>query len=369
MYAHLFMGEGEAVTKIRAMVAILALVVGVQAAEIVVSWETNGMLVAEGLEPGSTGVVEWASSLKDGFTNHPAPFEGVVADSNGMVRVAIPRFFRVLGTPPTPPPQGMVLVPAGTNSGTNPLGVGESYNSVYSESYSLTVDAFFMDEMEVSRAQWDTVYDWAVTNGYDFVAGSGKGPDQPVRSVNWYNCVKWCNARSEMNGKIPCYTVGGSTYKSGEISPDCDLDAGGYRLPTSDEWEYAARGGLNNMRFPWGNTVSHANANYRANGSAHSYDTSPYTTYTFHPDYYDGSLPCTSPCGEFAANSYGLYDMSGNVLEWCNDWHPDYVGTYRLIRGGSGGDAAHSLRCGVMSRRDPYEASSYYGLRAVLPVN
>lgn len=353
--------------KIGVVVAMAALSVGVRAAEIVVSWESNGVLVAEGMAPGSTGVVEWASNLADGFTNQPAPFEGLVADSNGVIRIAIPRFFRVQGTPPASPPAGMVLVPAGSNSGTNPLGVGESYNAIYSETYALTVDAFFMDATEVSKAQWDAVYNWAVTNGYDFGAGTGKGPDYPVRSVNWYECVKWCNALSEMNGKIPCYSVEGSTYKSGEVEPDCDPDAGGYRLPTSDEWEYAARGGVNSLRFPWGYTVNHSNANYRANGAAHSYDTSPYTSYTFHSDYYDGSLPCLSPCGDFPANSYGLYDMSGNVHEWCNDWHPDYVGTYRLIRGGSGGDAAHSLRCGVMSRRDPYEASYYFGLRTVLP--
>jgi formylglycine-generating enzyme required for sulfatase activity len=249
-------------------------------------------------------------------------------------------------------PQGMVLIPAGTNSGTDP-----DFGA-----YSLTVDSFYMDATEVTKGQWDTVYSWAVANGYSFDnAGSGKASNYPVHWVNWYDCVKWCNARSQMDGKTPCYTVSGSTYKTGQSSPDCDLDAGGYRLPTSDEWEYAARGGLSGKRFPWGDTINHSKANYGANGSMYSYDTSPYTARTYHPSYDDGGYPYTSPAGSFSSNGYGLYDMAGNVWEWCDT----SSGSLRLFRGGCWYDLAAYVRCGYESASLPAVADHDGGFRSV----
>ncbi|MEA2068324.1 MAG: hypothetical protein U9P12_03900 [Verrucomicrobiota bacterium] len=100
--------------------AVLAAAVGVQAEDIMVSWESNGVLVATGMEPGTTGTVEWASSLGDGFTNNPSPFEGLVVDSNGMLQVAIPMFFRVTGIAQGTIPEGMVAIPAGINTGADP---------------------------------------------------------------------------------------------------------------------------------------------------------------------------------------------------------------------------------------------------------
>ena len=333
------------------LIGMLALccAAGAMAAEIVVSWTSNGVLVAEGMVPGSACTVEWTSCLTNTFTNNPAPFEGLTADSNGMVRVTIPMFFRVVGTPAT---FKMVEIPAGTNSGTDP-----DYGA-----YSLTVDAFYMDATEVTKAQWDAVYTWAVANGYSFSnAGSGKGTDHPVHTVNWYDCVKWCNARSEKDGKTPCYTVSDSTYKTGESAPDCNFEANGYRLPTRDEWEYAARGGLSGKRFPWGDTINHDNANYYANGSAYSYDTSPYTSYTYHPSYDSGGYPYTSPVGSFSSNGYGLYDMSGNVWEWC--W--DTSGSDRSIRGGGWSFNASYARCGLEVWDSPDFVPYGRGFRAV----
>ena len=339
---------------------------GAQAAEIVVTWESNGVLVAEGLEPGTTGTVEAVSCLGDAFTNAAAFFsDGYIVDSNGTIRLEIPMYFRVSGTLALPL-EGMVEIPAGINSGTNPLGAGESYQVYYPETYSLTNEtAFYMDATEVTKAKWDVVYNWATNHSYSFSSpGYGQGMDHPVFMVNWYDSAKWCNARSEMSGKTPCYTVDGSIYKTGESTPDCDLDAVGHRLPTSGEWEYAARGGLSGKRFPWGDTITHSEANYYSS-STYDYDTSP--TRQYHPDYGNEHSPFTSPAGSFAANGYGLYDMTGNMFEWSADWHPSFEGTSRGIRSGSAHADARNARCGYEYWSYPGESSVFVGFRSVLP--
>ncbi len=236
-------------------------------------------------------------------------------------------------------PGGMVRIPGGTNAGTDP-----DYGD-----YSLTVDSFYMDRTEVTKAQWDVVYNWAIVNGYSFAnAGSGKAADHPVHTVTWYDCVKWCNARSEKEGKTPCYDL--SNWS-------CDVSANGYRLPTNDEWEYAARGGSSGKRFPWGDTITHSQANYYS--YSYSYDVSP--TRGYHPDYDDGETPYTSPSGTFSPNGYGLCDMAGNVWEWCNTTS----GSARTIRGGCWGNDASFARCGYRSSSTPSSTSNHFGLRVV----
>ena len=102
---------------------------------------------------------------------------------------------------------------------------------------TVNVSEFYMGKYEVTKSEWDAVRTWGLENGYtDLSAGGGKGADHPVHSINWYNMVKWCNARSEMEGRTPCYTVSGSTYRTGSTnSVECDWTANGYRLPTEAE--------------------------------------------------------------------------------------------------------------------------------------
>lgn len=349
------------------------LVTGVQAEEgIILSTVSNGVLRADGMEAGTAGIVEAVSSPGETFTNAASFFDAeYVADSNGVITIAVPMFFRVKEAPAYSVPEGMVEIPAGINSGTNPLGDGESDHPLdYPETYVLTNEfAFYMDATEVTKAQWDTAYNWATNNSYSFSnTGSGKGTNHPVHTVNWYDCVKWCNARSEMEGRTPCYTWSGTgiTFKTGESPPDCDPDAGGYRLPTSGEWEYAARGGQPSRRFPWGDTITHNEANYESS-SSHSYDIS--TTHGYHPDYDEGGYPYTSPVGSFPANVYGLYDMAGNVIEWSNDWRTGSAPDYYVVRGGSWYSTAPDVRIGRISSRNRSQGSSLLGFRSVLPAN
>jgi len=265
--------------------------------------------------------------------------------------------------------------------------MGDGFNEGTSHErpvHSVNVSGFYMGKHEVSWSQWQEVRDWAVSNGYSDLSGvgSGKGADHPVQTVSWYEVVKWCNAASERAGLPPVYRVsnGGAVYRTGELAPYIDYTQQGYRLPTEAEWEKAARGGSSGKRFPWGDLISHDNANYYASTS-YSYDSSSGGS---HPSYNDGSFPYTSPVGSFAANGYGLYDMSGNVFEWCNDWYGSSyyssspgsdpagptTGAVRVLRGG--GWYYYANICRVAGRFNDYPADrddgddGDYGFRLVL---
>ena len=159
-------------------------------------------------------------------------------------------------------------------------------------------------------------------------------------------------------------------YKTGAVLEPCvKASANGYRLPTLTQWEYAARGGASGHRFPWSDTdtIQHARANYYSYWSGghpyYAYDTSP--TEARHPA--SEPVPFTTPVGSFAANGYGLYDMAGNLWEWCYDWSPGYEGTTRVFRGG--GWNAFANNCRVASRRggSPDYQYTTLGFRSVRP--
>jgi formylglycine-generating enzyme required for sulfatase activity len=196
--------------------------------------------------------------------------------------------------------------------------------------------------------------------------------NDPMVQVSWYGAVAYCNWRSRQEGREICYDT---------FTWQCDFTKHGYRLPTEAEWEYAARGPhyCPSCRFPWGETLSHSQANYYSSGF-YSYDVSQ--TRGCHPVYDDGIWPYTAPVGSFQPNGYGLYDMTGNVFEWCYDWHTSTYyeecgtlvanptgperGTGRVLRGGSCSSDADSCRVAYRRSFGPGYRRHGYGFRVVV---
>jgi formylglycine-generating enzyme len=278
------------------------------------------------------------------------------------------RFYRVQAQFPSPPPSA-VVIPAGAFVMGDPLGITHADELPRHTNH---VSAFSMDANLVTKALWDEVSQWALTNGYDFEhEGEAKDTNHPVVLVSWYDVVKWCNARSEKQGLVPAYYTDASqtsVYRNDRVvldSASVKWNAG-YRLPTEAEWEKAARGGAAGHAYPWRDTnqFSHARANVVQN-----------------PIFDSGLYPHTSPVGSFPSNGYGLYDMAGNVWEWCWDWYdenwygsaaasvndtrgPD-SGSYRILRGGSWSDDESFARCSSRGKDGAETPWNFYGFRCV----
>jgi len=220
-------------------------------------------------------------------------------------------------------------------------------------------------------------YSQIVYSGGVFAVGTKGGrdmSDDPMVMVSWYGSAAYCNWRSSEEGYEGCYNL--STWM-------CDFSKNGYHLATEAEWEYAARRGNHSpyCRFPWGDTISHSQANYYAVPGSYSYDVSP--TRGDHPDWNDGIEPYTSVVGSFQTNGYGLYDMTANVREWCNDWYDENYydaspydnpqgpgsGSYRVLRGGSWGDATNNCRVANRNHYCPDTRYNNIGFRVVMNLN
>ena len=352
--------------------------------------ESDGQQVFDRIQHAVGSPLECSSKAGGSWTNAQDARNNIAGEGSSLITNAVPLRYRVEALVTNPP--GMVFIPAGSfmmGHATNVFPESEGFPLSATgggelPQHNVNVRAFYMDRYEVTKALWDQVRDFNDGNGYVFEnPGLGKAANHPVNTLSWFDMVKWCNARSEQEGLTPVYyTDAGFTtvYKNGVLSPFPNWEANGYRLPTEAEWEKAARGGAANTRFPWTdytNKISWAKANYFAQSHVISYDLDGGDG-AYHPSFAEGGLPYTSPVGSFPPNDYGLFDMAGNVWEWCWDWYDgDYYSNSpesdptgptgpapnRVIRGGSFNEDARYVR--VANRYIPEVGAFNIGFRCV----
>ncbi|HEC03522.1 MAG TPA: formylglycine-generating enzyme family protein [Phycisphaerales bacterium] len=233
----------------------------------------------------------------------------------------------------------MVAIPGGWfEMGSNKGGEDES------PVHRVWISPFLMDRYEVVQEQFKK---FQMPDPSHF-----KNPEKPLDQINWTDATMYCNERSLAEGLGPCYD---------EETWDCKCAASGYRLPTEAEWEYACRAGTNS-NDSFGSTVQKLKDNAW---------------------FVDNSSKTTQPVGQKQPNPWGLYDMHGNVSEWCNDYYAeDYykqspdrnprgpaTGKERILRGGAWNSSADSCRSAYRasdpSINDTCLASDAIGFRCV----
>ena len=333
--------------------------------------------------------VEWASSLQGPWnfafdSLGGGEFRSIQGGTNTRFSAAVPMFFRVCMITSTPP-VGMVMVPGGGFQMGNHFGAEADPDQL--PVHDVELSPFWITPTEITRSEWNRVLEWGLAHGYEFATTnrfSEPDADQPVVMRSWYDAAKWCNARSEMEDRYPAYWFPDGMFamplRSGESATvDFWRHVDGYRMPTEAEWEYAARGGLSGRRFPYGDTIGHAQENYESTG-AYAYDIS--TTSGYHPAF-SSFAGHYAPVGRLSPNGYGLYDMAGNASEMCSDRYANnYYGwgvvtnptgpagtayPYRIARGGCSVHDASVARVAVRIYLDPADPS-LYTFRIVTPL-
>ena len=250
----------------------------------------------------------------------------------------------------------------GRDSGEGPMHRVEITKPFYMAEVEVTVGLFrrFVDETSyVTDAEQEgsaRILDgkkWTDKKGASWRApGFTQGEDNPVTCVSWNDAVRFCNWLSEKEGRKPSYKIKGE-------SVTWDRNADGYRLPTEAEWEYACRAGTTTRFFAGDSEGALGGVGW----------------------YFDNSGFKTHPVGKKAPNAWDLYDMHGNVWEWCWDWHGDYPstavtdpagpvrGSYRVFRGGSWNYYARFCRSADRNYARPADRRSFVGLRLLRPKN
>jgi formylglycine-generating enzyme required for sulfatase activity len=255
-------------------------------------------------------------------------------------------------------PESFVYVPSGTFTMGKTTGSGDSDELPI---HQVTLNSFYMGKYEVTQVE----YSQYMQPSSSWTSNYGLGDSYPAYNVSWYAILMYCNLRSIAEGLTPVYTISGSTNPAdwGAVPTSnntawdnviCNWNANGYRLPTEAEWEYAARGATNTPDYLYSgsddiNAVAWYGGNNTPNGA--------------------------KPVGGKTANGLGLYDMSGNLWEWCWDWYSSSYysvspvnnppgpasGSYRVLRSGCWNVSAGL--CHVANRHyvNPYYSSSGNG--------
>ncbi len=262
----------------------------------------------------------------------------------------------------------------------------------FSSSFTHTISSFSIGKYEVTYALWYTVRSWAEENGYKFDNQGMEGHDgstgalptsahtEPVTTINWRDTIIWCNAYSEKSGFTPVYKYDGNVLKNshyentvnvgGEDKHKCDLatadpSANGYRLPTEGQWQYAASYKSDGSFTPydWPSGASSDNDNDSKEVAWYSDEFGGDSNYTTHV------------VGGKKANDLGIYDMSGNVSEFCLDLYTEFptepqtdyanttTGKYRILRGGSWYNNKMSIWVGINNYTDPDYETDTIGFR------
>jgi formylglycine-generating enzyme required for sulfatase activity len=231
---------------------------------------------------------------------------------------------------------------------------GGSFTNMKSNLYgkNITIPDFYIGKYEVTQKEWVEVMG---SNPSTF-----RGDNLPVEMVNWYDCITYCNKRSVNEGLRAYYTIdqqmidpdNKNDYDSVKWRVTVNEGASGYRLPTEAEWEYAAGGGRKSKNFACSGSDKVDEVAWYWRNSGDKILTGDWNWVAI-----ENNNNKTWPVGSKKPNELGLYDMSGNVREWCWDWYKSldtYSGYFRALRGGGWLGGEHAC---ISSFRGKFEAS------------